>query len=126
MNSKSTSVLLASLSLFGCSEQAANKELWAIYAFMIAGIATIFFYSFMAYVRRSPTFPRPSKIIVVGLIILAIVGALIPMSQIGNEERDLAHYLRIVSLALGLPGLAVGMALFKVLVQRGIVILFKE
>ena len=80
----------------------------------------------MAYVRRSPLFPQPSKIVVFGLIFLAIVGALVAMSQFGSENLTPTHYLRIAYFAFIFPGLAVGMALFFVLVQWCIGIFFGD
>ena len=90
-----------------------------LHCFLALGIIAISFYSFMSYIKRSPKYPHPSKLVVYGLVLLAIIGALIPLSQFGNEKLGLFHYFKILYVAAALPGFAVGFAVFRVLILRG-------
>jgi len=91
----------------------------AIHVFMVCGVIVILFYSFMTFVKRSKAYPVPSKIVIVGLTLLGVIGALIPLSQFGGEELTLQHYLKVIYVALGLPGFAVGLSIFRVLISHG-------
>jgi hypothetical protein len=91
----------------------------AIHIFMSAGLIAICFYLFMAFIKRSKSYPVPSKIVIFGLVFLAIIGALIQLSQFGGEELTIRHYLKVIYIALGLPGVAVGISLFRVFVLHG-------
>ena len=86
---------------------------------MIAGVASIFFYSFMAFVKKSTVYPAPSKLVVFGLSLLGFIGALIPLSQWVGEEFTVRDFLKVVYVAFALPGFAVGIAVFRVLLTHG-------
>jgi|GEM_PF-5877123 len=92
---------------------------WVLHIFMFVGLVTIVAYAYMAFIRCSSSFPRPSRVVIVGLAFIAIVGALIPISQFNGEELTFGHYARILYVALGLPGLAVSLSMFRVLISDG-------
>ena len=77
------------------------------------GCIAIIVYIYLYYIRRATSVRKPSGIVVFGLMLLFIIGALIRCSQIYDQELTSTHYFQMFSYGILLPSFAVGIALIK-------------